>query len=120
EWDQLPCELAARLREAELIAAERPAYNVQRQAGRALVRARLRLASDPDPSGRLVPRLELDGGGGTLTTAAAAQAALRRARAAWWPARPRAGARPEPPAVLNRLASLAAEVEAELRLAAVG
>src|SRR5439155_25175488 len=79
EWDELPCELAARLREAELIAAQRPTYNVQRQAGRPLLRARLRLAGDPDPSGGRVPRLELDGQDGALTTGAAARAALRRA-----------------------------------------
>ncbi|HEY3107637.1 MAG TPA: hypothetical protein VGL23_02735, partial [Chloroflexota bacterium] len=102
-----------------LIAAERPAYNVQRQAGRPLLRARLRLVGDPDPCGRRVPRLELDAQGGALTTAAAARAALRQARAAWWPPRPRAGARPTPAAVWHRLAVLAAEVEAELRRAEV-
>jgi hypothetical protein len=118
-WEELPCELAARLREAELIAAERPAYNVQRRTGLALVYARLQLGGPPDPSGRRVPRLEMGEEGGRPTTAAAAQAALRRARAAWWPPRPPAAARPAPPAVLHRLDVLAAEAERELGQAEV-
>lgn len=120
EHESLPCELAARLREAELIAAESPPYNVQRNVEPRLVRASLVLDGDPDGDGRRVPRLALrEDDRGVLTTARAAADALADARRQWWPTRPSAADRPSPEAVLTRLAELQIRFEHATRTAAV-
>lgn len=114
------CELAARIREAELIAAARPPYNVQRRAGPVLTRVRLVMRGEVDARGVNVPRLVLATGQGFLTTDRAAQAALRAARAAWWPRRPRAAARPAPELIGARFNAVVAAFEAEIAAAPVG
>ncbi len=119
-WDALPCELGARMREAELIAAERPPYNVQRRSGLELVWARLELDGEPIASGRVArlrlargvcpdPGLPPSAATTALGTVAAATAALAAARKQWWPPRPHAAARPTADAVLARFRELAAD-----------
>jgi hypothetical protein len=120
EWDALPCELAARMREAELIAAERPPYNVQRRSGPALVWARLELDGEAVAGGRVArlrlargARLDagvpLSGEATALGTDFAATAALAEAKKRWWPPRPRAAERPTPDDVLGRFRALGAD-----------
>jgi hypothetical protein len=117
--EPLPAELAARLREAELIAAERPPYNVQRRVEPALTLARLALDRDPargTTSLAHVPRLVLrdDGPDVVLTTTAAASHSLEHARASWWPARPRADERPTATQVRQRLKKLTRAARGEM------
>jgi hypothetical protein len=121
EHEVLPCELAARAREAELIARHRPAYNVQRRPDGELRWAALGLDGEPAPDGARVPRLRLRLSAGpspdaALAPVAAARTAYRRLAGEWWPARPRRAARPSPAAVHERLRALAGRLAAELRV----
>ncbi len=116
DHEPLPCELAARLREAELIAAESPPYNVQRQVEPRLVRAKLASSAEVRADGRRVPRLCIDESvDAVLTTAAAASAALSEARASWWLARPKVGERPTADEVQNAFKKRAAAFERATR-----
>jgi hypothetical protein len=121
EHEVLPCELAARAREAELIARHRPAYNVQRRSDPELVWAALELDGDPPTDGARVPRLRLrltatPRPGAELAPAAKARAAFRRLRREWWSPRPTRAARPAADAVVERLRDLAGRLAAELRV----
>jgi hypothetical protein len=120
EHEVLPCELAARAREAELIAEHRPAYNVQRRPDPELRWAALELDGEPPADGARVPRLRLvatASPGGELAPTTAARAAFRRLRRDWWPLRPTRRARPTAEAVGERLRRLAGGLAAELRVA---
>ncbi|HEY3078476.1 MAG TPA: GIY-YIG nuclease family protein [Chloroflexota bacterium] len=120
EHEVLPCELAARAREAELIAEHRPAYNVQRRPDPELRWAALDLDGEPPVDGTGVPRLRLRltatrSPGAELATAAAARAAFRRLRRGWWAPRPTRAARPTAEAVVGRHRELVGRLAAELR-----
>jgi hypothetical protein len=110
------CELAARLREAELIATYHPPYNVQRRVEPVLTYAGLAIEHEPSEDGRLVPRLRLETAeAGVLTPLAAANAAFTASRRAWWPPRPKAAKRPSPAEVRSRLDHLVASFTHRIR-----
>ncbi len=119
-WEVQACELAARAREAEMIATHCPPYNVQREA-LILARTDLVLASKSQSTAAPVPRLARDTSGGpVMTTRSAAREALFAARQEWWPSRPRRADRPDAMLIAERFGRLRTQFWAACRAALIG
>ncbi len=113
-WEEMPCDLVARAREATILTEAAPPFNTQRTVVEPLRWADLALHP-----GVGVPRLNLRLSrlpfeGAVLARQSAARIAQRTARASWWPARLRKALRPEDDEVSTRFASVRAQFRSSL------